>query len=698
MFGSREPEKPAQPKQATGPRLTVVETPKGFETGAVLKDIVFTEKRKNLGSEWISSQPGRKAIIPRGFTPVAGQRYEVKIVEDTNPGNPEKGKLIVERIKSKNSSSKQLTAEEWGTVETELNETERSVRRGSAASAEEYAATGKTKVERKKMPEAKGRIAAETRRREREGDKALEALEKDDAAAAALTEFRSAELAKVMRASAALDKKEAGLREEEAELLSRKERSGVTVQALREVRAELEAVQAEREELMASSPEAFVSLHLKELKSYRDALTKGKLAETPYVKAMADDLEAHLRAGQPVFVYGHLGSGKTELAMYLSERLNPKGALIISGAKDIALSELYGHQTLEIEKVDPTELRKFTETIEREFDQWKKKNGNKSADEQKLAHDRIMHTLLATTQGGTVSKFFMGPVYNAMEEGRPIILDEINAIPHDVLISLNHVLTRKPGDKVLVQQNSGSEITVKEGFGFILTGNLNQGQDVYVDRQDMDPAFLSRLYKAEYDYLPQAREGQLNNAKLVKGSELFHVMLAKVMGPNGDLELPDGTIDKLWDLARAARIIQDVFAGKQVDKAFYYQEGGARATPYRLREGVLSIRALGKVLGQWQADGYRYELDHYIWKEFISQSTVPADRAYLYQIFKDRFGFFKGKGWNQTPDYGRSGAVSSFDIVSPQNPAEAMRFTTSRETVQTAFGPAPDRTSWPVTN
>ncbi|MGB4076756.1 MAG: hypothetical protein WBK28_03575 [Minisyncoccia bacterium] len=214
----------------------------------------------------------------------------------------------------------------------------------------------------------------------------------------------------------------------------------------------------------------------------------------------------------------------------------------------------------------------------------------------------------------------------------------------------------------------------------------------------MDPAFLSRLYKIEYDYLPQEIQGSPGNADAVSKSELFHLILSSLMTRTGDLEVPEHSVEQLWNLAKAARVTQDVFSGRQVNQAFYYQEGGTRATPYRLREGVLSIRALTKVLHQWQSEGYRYELDHYVWKEFIEQSTSPADRAYLYQLFKDRFGFFNGSGWEQSPNYGRSGALGSFSVTSPQNPSLQPAFYSARDVVSFAFGSPPERTSWPVRN
>jgi hypothetical protein len=79
----------------------------------------------------------------------------------------------------------------------------------------------------------------------------------------------------------------------------------------------------------------------------------------------------------------------------------------------------------------------------------------------------------------------------------------------------------------------------------------------------------------------------------------------------------------------------DVFAGRAVESSFFMQVAGSpRGIQYFLKESVLSLRALDAILTQWQNDGYKYELDHYIWNEFIGQSTQPSDRAYLYQLFR----------------------------------------------------------------
>jgi MoxR-like ATPase len=136
---------------------------------------------------------------------------------------------------------------------------------------------------------------------------------------------------------------------------------------------------------------------------------------------------------------------------------------------------------LAIDKINKDELDSFVKQVEQKFEEWIKENPKAKEDEKNRAHDRILQTYLAQFKGGTISDFFMGPIYCAMAEGRPVIIDEVNAIPHEVLISLNHILTRKVGDKINVQQNTGTQVEVKEGFGVMMTGNLNQGQEKYIE-------------------------------------------------------------------------------------------------------------------------------------------------------------------------------------------------------------------------
>lgn len=602
-----------------------------------------------------------------------------------------------------------LSPEQWEKIEEKTREAGKLERKQHAVEVELYEETELTKTEREKLSQEElwGKEGAAEIVKYLESEKevlaqeAEELLGSGDSPERALVALQKENLWKALRENRKIELEKEQLLKKESELLrsiSESQEKGKPTHGksaiLERTRARLNELEKERNKLLASSPEAYFGLHLKELKAYKKQLEEGRIVETPYVKKQAEDIVAHLRAGKPVMLYGHLGSGKTELAMHIAQKYMGKEALVISGSKHTSLAELYGHQILSIDKINKEELDGFIKEIEQKFEEWVKNNPEATEEEKKRSHDRILQTYLTQFKGGTISDFFMGPIYRAAAEGRPVIIDEVNAIPYEVLISLNHILTRKVGDKINVQQNTGTQVEVKEGFGIIMTGNLNQRQEKYIDRSDMDPAFLSRLYKLEYDYLPQKTEGNLED-EAGKENELFHLLLAKVMDKNGNIEAPKDSIKKLWNLAKAARITQDVFAGKEISRAYYFQEAGNRAAKYLLKESVMSIRAIENILEQWKKDEYEKELDYYVWKEFVSPSTIASDKAYLYQLLKDRFNFFQSEGWEQNPNYGSGGMVNIFDIKVPENSSAKKQFFGPRESVEFAFGKAPERTKWP---
>jgi len=586
---------------------------------------------------------------------------------------------------------------QWEEVEKNVNAAEKNIRQGQNASRIIYR---ETKVPKEERQEKSEKEILEKTNRPRVVQKALERETVFDAEAKRilgdqnspeqkLVELRKKNLIKALRYEQAIKMQREHLLSEKSGILKgfNGAPSGAELEALDEISEELEKNQNLREKSLGLSPEAYFGLHLKQLKKYKKELEKGKIVETDYVKEQMEDILANLSGNKPVLIYGHLGSGKSELAMHVAKKH------ILENHPDINLE------------------------VERDLDKWLMKNPSKNEDEQARKRKEIFeskssalvisgsknisqaefygHQVLTVDEksGSTISDFFTGPIYKAMEEGRVVIIDEVNAIPHEVLISLNHILTRKVGDTINIQQDSGREIVIKEGFGIMMTGNLNQGQEKYIDRQDMDPAFLSRLHKVEYDYLPQSMNIPLSEAGAI--DESFHLRIAELIDKNGNLEIPKDSIEKIWKLAQAARLLQNVFAGKEVDGAYYFKEAGGRAVEYLLKENVLSIRALENIISQWKAEGYEKELDYYIWNNFIKEGTVASDRAYLYQIMKDQFGFFQSDGWNQKPDYGNEGMINSFEIQAPKNKAEKRKFFGPREVVEFAFGKAPERAKWP---
>lgn len=539
--------------------------------------------------------------------------------------------------------TEKLNPEQWNVVEGSLDQVEPLERRRRLAVQEK---------KNEKNPDIVASLDSET---EDLATEIAEILGDEGSPERALNSLQWANLSKALQEHRKNQLKRKTLVKQESELLesiNKAEEKGLPVRgkrsALVKTRDNLSKLEEAEAKLETSSPEAFYGLHILELKNLKEQST-GKIVETPYVKKQAEDIFAHVQTGQPVMIYGHFGTGKSELAIHVSRKYLNKEPLVVSGRKDIAPDEIYGHQKLSVDK------------------------------ETKA----------------TISEFYMGPIYRAMKEGRPLIIDEVNAIPHEVLISLNHILTRRVGEEVDIQMDSGERVTIQEGFCIMMTGNLNQGQEQYVAREDMDAALLSRIHQVEYDYLPQKTEGALEEAG--EGDELFHLILARVMDKHANIDLPEDSVRKLWNLAKAARITQDVFAGREVRNSFYFQQG---STPvkYLLQKSVLTMRALNKIMTQWQKEQYKQELDYYIYKEFISQSTIASDRAYLYQLFKDRFGFFQSSGWEQTPDYGVGGVVTSFNTPVPENRIEDMEFFGPRQTVEFAYGQPPERTDWPEAN
>jgi len=407
-----------------------------------------------------------------------------------------------------------------------------------------------------------------------------------------------------------------------------------------------------------------------------------------------------LMQGQPVFLHGHLGSGKTELARYISTKKLGKEYHIISGSKHMSPSEIYGHDVLTVhgEEID----KPLDVVAEERLKIWIEDNQERLAGLEEFARegeinraqDRILTTL---KESSTISKFIPGPIYRAMENGEPFIIDEINAIPHDILIGLNDRLTRKPGDKVNIQQDGGRTITVKQGFCVILTGNLNVGDlQQYVDRKELDPAFVSRLYSEEHDYLPQQTEGKIDEAD-ANEDELFLVATTMLLDRQSNLKIPEGGLEKVWNLTKAAKIIQNVFAKKQVNSKYYYTVGGTNQLVVpTLEKTVLSIRALKKIIESWIADGFNKELDHYVYDEFIKTSTNPSDAAYCYQLLS-KFHFFNPESWG-VPDYGTGGQLSSFKVKDPENKrTKEIEFIPPREVVDMLYGKErrPERKIWP---
>ena len=382
---------------------------------------------------------------------------------------------------------------------------------------------------------------------------------------------------------------------------------------LQKIEERREEMEKELKELFSSSPEMWYVHHLLTLRGYKKALLNGEMIKTPYVREKMDEVLDCIVEQKPVFLTGHTGGGKTELAKH-------------------AARESYIAKKLQQDTEDPDTEDRKAEDPEPYF--------IISGSEQTQVNDIFGRQALILKEGKNFTGFKPGPLYRAMEEGKVLIIDEVNAIPHEVLISLNDVLSPGAiGKGIITIPHTEEEVHIKPGFNVVFTGNLNtESGSSYAGLKEISPAFFSRVRHIDYDYLPQSIEGHLNEAD--EKDELFHIFLAKVMDRYGNAELPPHSIRRLWELAKTARDLQDNFAGKREIK-----NGGVT---YQLEKHVPDLRRLVGVLDAWEKDAYTHTLDYHLERVFIDPipDESESDREFIRKRFK-RIGNFFNQGYKR---------------------------------------------------
>lgn len=505
----------------------------------------------------------------------------------------------------------------------------------------------------------------------------------------------------------------------------------------------------EYEKLVLSSPELYYYECSKKLGEAKNVIdTHGSIIETPYVKSKLALIDSF--GARPVFIHGELGSGKTELAKHacrgkygetyvknIWEKENPQPtnpeelvewqrarqqaaeALVISGHKNIDVSEFFGSKEMKSKEILPAEelAGLIEKTVERVKGEKKDKGETLSADEEKDIRDIYKENLKNPVEIKTI----IGLFYRAMKDGRPIILDEINAIPHTALIALNDLLTLKPGSKVTPLMTGIPAFEVAEGFRVFATGNWKpEDGKAYFGRQGLDAAFLSRFAIVSYDYLPQRITGvsETNDAEASQKehaeNELFDIMVASLLDKNLSLNLPANSVEKLSALASVSRVIQNIFSEKAEGEVEFDWRSANKKIKQKdvLKENVLSIRHLIPIIRNWQKDGFRYEIEEYILKDYIerSQHSRNSEKLLIYRLMQNTHGgvlFNEKEGWpssagvkgeeevlNLSADkrlfsYNKStGQLDSSSII---NKSIKMESLSTRKVIELLFGKFPDR-------
>lgn len=361
--------------------------------------------------------------------------------------------------------------------------------------------------------------------------------------------------------------------------------------------------------------EVYYETKKRELLEYRRQLLNGGFVETASIRDEVMKIVSHSQLGIPVLLRGHLGAGKTEVALHVARKYFGYEPEFISGSEEATKYDIYGRTQIGV-RPEKDRIREFEHHM-REYARW-----NPDAPKEELKEVEKQYYQAIVVRGLTISFFQYGPLVRAMREGKPLIIDEMDGIPHSIIMRLNHVLTRRPGDTVKIQENGGGDIIVKKGFAVLATGNIKSAR---YKREELDAAFLSRWWSNDIKYTPQ--------------HETYQILVSSLLDKRGNLQIK--STDDLEDLKRlteAAAEIQRIFTGEQLD---YFGEGAdaAREIPASLQKSVLSLRHLWNIVRPWKARNFDRPLESYILNEFIKPAVVE-DHIYLVQLFC-RFRFFK---------------------------------------------------------
>jgi len=383
-----------------------------------------------------------------------------------------------------------------------------------------------------------------------------------------------------------------------------------------------------------------------------------------------------------------------------ADRFRP---LFVAGSKDLIAADLFVDNTLKVANLADVSAEEYTKEIEKAHKMWLENHAaelSTLSDEERAESEKVALRTISDfynnkySGSGTEVQKILGPVYEAARTGRPVIIDEVNAIPPNVLISLNDILTKKPGETCDIL--GGGTIEIQEGFCIIMTGNISTSNIFYGGTEDFNPAFLSRLDQVQYDYLPMSKDDSFEHQEDPEKNELFHVVLAKLIDRQGNLALPEmeESLRKIFSLCQFAHQTQLVFKGEWRESSM--GEFNINEEP-RLDKYVVSVRNLINVLNRWDR-GAKMSLDEALWEYFIKDITVIEDKnmmiamAISHGFFNDsdapHFRLVQGNSIGDSSYYEKEEA--EIDYM-----PRALEYLPMRKVIGVMFGEAPERTYYP---
>ena len=514
----------------------------------------------------------------------------------------------------------------------------------------------------------------------------------------------------------------------------------------------------ELREIINNSPDAWRYYYHRQLINDIQTGYNQDLVEVEYVIQAKRKIIESLKQSTPVYIIGHLGSGKTQMAREAAieftleniiqeeledqmekwflknqnasedeaiekfselnrDRRNYYKNLLkegnqtelkkiypyfISGSYNLTYEDMFVEKTLSLEKTssDETNLELIDEVVDQYFD-WLKTHKNQleniEPEKQEIIKSKVWDSI---SEIFIARNSIYGTVVKKIE--REILLAVRNGRPV-IIDELNTIAMQNLiGLNDILQSKFGAKayvtgigpVTIKKGFGLIGTGNLSTDLVSYEGTNDLNPAFKSRFLTIEYNYVNQNTVGSLKNQTDSEKNELFRIMLVRLADNNGNLHLPTPT-RSLEEIFRLAQLSRVSQEVFMGRRISTEKESSSEDVP-ELKESVLSLRNVLRILDNWNL-GEEKDLTLALWDGFISSITNPKDQAYILSQAV-RFGFFKeSEGWSiNNENLGK--VVIEYDEIRTR-PYQYIRGEIETlsylDLIKVIFGPAPERSEIP---
>lgn len=514
----------------------------------------------------------------------------------------------------------------------------------------------------------------------------------------------------------------------------------------------------ELREIINNSPDAWRYYYHRQLINDIQTGYNQDLVEVEYVIQAKRKIIESLKQSTPVYIIGHLGSGKTQIAREAAieftleniiqeeledqmekwflknqnasedeaiekfselnrDRRNYYKNLLkegnqaelekiypyfISGSYNLTYEDMFVEKTLSLEKTssDETNLELIDEVVDQYF-AWLKTHKNQleniEPEKQEIIKSKVWDSI---SEIFIARNSIYGTVVKKIE--REILLAVRNGRPV-IIDELNTIAMQNLiGLNDILQSKFGAKayvtgfgpVTIKKGFGLIGTGNLSTDLVSYEGTNELNPAFKSRFLTIEYNYVNQNTVGSLKNQTDAEKNELFRIMLVRLADNNGNLHLPTPT-RSLEEIFRLAQLSRVSQEVFMGRRISTEKESSSEDVP-ELKESVLSLRNVLRILDNWNL-GEEKDLTLALWDGFIGSITNPKDQAYILSQAV-RFGFFKeSEGWSiNSKNLGK--VVIEYDEIRTR-PYQYIRGEIETlsylDLIKIIFGPAPERKELP---